>query len=604
MPEKQYNKDKLMEEKSVENKTNIVGFNRDYKFYLNNAENENIKGNYSKAIFYALKALNLAKMEDKIEIYFLLHIYYRNIHSMDNALYFGFKYMSLCPPSSYKRGKISNMIASALALYGHTKQSKYYYEQILAIPDEQKGLDQKNTDVLQSWKDNANTSLRTIKKESFTTVRTGKVENAAERIGDRFFREGNYDCAIEAYEKQCDLHNPQVRSQIILSYIGRDRNADKAMEILEKYGEDTIEDICIGLIVYDLASNRKKYVTTKNKLHPDSLDPTYLYKVAMLLITTSAGGEIDYALALKVIEKAFSYGILSTDFKYVYALTLFNFGDLKRAKEEFIDLKKYDIFNSAAYSYFLDLIERKDTSKQIPFSIGGLPELRNRFDKAIRLANIDDKNDLKKLFNENKDLFYHLRNMINHHLISALIKLDYGPVYDYLDYLLLSGGGDFHYLINVMLVYYYAHKTYIHRTIDGIYVEYSFFAPRIKDSAKESLLRLKNPKSFYMEKLSQDYTVAYNALERAYEYFVNNEPTMSVYFDFLRDCKFPEGSVFEGKCILEVEYDKQDTLKLASYIIYLVYKQNHKQISIDEIVPSRFTEEEFEAFLDKMGLLL
>lgn len=596
-----------MEEKSVENKTNIVGFNRDYKFYLNNAENENIKGNYSKAIFYALKALDLAKMEDKIEIYFLLHIYYRNIHSMDNALYFGFKYMSLCPPSSYKRGRISNMIASTLALYGHTKQSKYYYEQILAIPDEQKGLDQKNIDALQSWKDNANTSLHTIKKESFTTVHSGKVENAAERIGDRFFREGNYDCAIEAYEKQCDLHNPQVRSQLILSYIGRDRNADKAMEILEKYGEDTIEDICIGLIVYDLASNRKKYVATKNKIHPDSLDPTYLYKVAMLLITTSAGGEIDYALALKVIEKAFSYGILSTDFKYVYALTLFNSGDLKRAKEEFIDLKKYDIFNSASYSYFLDLIERKDTSKQIPFAIGGLPELRNRFHKAIRLANINDKNDLKKLFNENKDLFYHLCGMVqkDYNLISALIKLDYGPVYDYFDYCLLSGEGDFYFQSFVMLIYFSAHKTFIHHTIDGIYVEYSFFAPRIKDSAKESLLRLKNPKSFYLEKLSQDYTAAYNALERAYEYFVHSEPAMSVYFDFLRDCKYPDGATFEGKCILEVEYESQDIAKLASYIVYLVYKSNHKQIAIENIVAFfRLHEQDFEAFLDKMGLLL
>ena len=449
----------------VDDEEKIVNFKQDSTFYVGKFLKEFAKGNIISAINYAQKASTLCKSGDRRLIWSSLSQYYRQVHMYTESLFYAFKKLQLVSNNPREASNVYLDIASIYNEIEDTSNAKFYSTLT------QNFCEKSSENYLKAEEIN-----KEIKKKTFTLHKSNSsVEEAGANIGHRFFVERNFPCAVEAFENHSDLKNPQVRSELVLSYISMGEDLEKAKNILETYGEDTTEDICIGLVLYGLMHDKKNYDKTKRKIVVQNIEPQNLFRLAVFLMTSSPDGTFDYDLALKIMERAFSYGIMTLDFQNLYAITLFNSGRYDDAKKEFITLKSYDVFNASIYDYFLEKIDKKSTNTKIEhflfqFSVPRelYEKVKGEFDKILNYNSAD----LKDYFYKNSDMFYLISQMKPYKYLSLLCKLEElhdSKVDEFIDYILLSMSVPYA-TKQILLSLKFSHQTYISCVYGGKFV--------------------------------------------------------------------------------------------------------------------------------------
>ena len=559
----------------------IINFAQDYSFYLSRSKKEYSLGNFSKAISFALSSLPRAKSEQLPEICFELSKYYKQMHMAEPSLYYSY----LCIKSIFQNdsllAKAYDNIGSIFYENGNNMQAKYYYELVLQCPAVENELEKTAREV-----------LKEIKKENFSRKSQIITSNNSigANIGHRFFMERDFKCAIEAYEKHSDLSDPTVRSQLVLSYVSCGDNIDKAKEIIEKYGTDTTDDLCVGLVVYQLLGDKEKYYKTRKKINPNKIEPHNLFKVAVFLVTTTVDGTFDYQLALSVMEKSFDYGIMTVDFQYLYALTLLSAGQTDNAKEQFINLKSYDKFNEGLYDYYLNKIFIKAPKRHYMFSFDLPRELRNNLTAIFALAMQKEDDELFKFFNEHKSQFYLMSRFDLARylpLLKALCNVNDKEVTKFVDYILFSSHVNDD-IKKYILINQATSQTYISLAKNGIYTSFKLLGNKLAGK-----VGLSNYENFYMKLLSQKNHTLHESILVSLDYFLGK--------DFVSKIDF---SLLQNHVVLNFTYEDNELIPLSCFLITILYKLNsYSRESLSDVLTNfKLSKEDFDAFIHKYGL--
>ena len=569
----------------MEKENKVVGFKQNSKFYIVKSLKEFAGGDIISAINYAQKALPLCKNAEKVTIYSSLSQYYRQIHMYRESIFYAFKKLQLLTNNPKVLSSTYLGIANIYDEIEDCENAKFY------ATFAQNACDDSSPNF-----EKAKKLDKEIKKKTFT-LHSGNssVEEAGINIGHRFFIERNFPCAVEAFESHSDLKNSQARSELILSYISMGEDLDKAKEVFEKYSEDTTEDICIGLILYGLMKDKKNYDKIKSKIVLNMIEPQNLFRLAVFLLTSSPDGAYDYKLALDIMERAFSYGIMTLDFQNLYAITLFNSGRYEDAKKEFITLKSYDVFNTSIYDYFLDKISSKTKMEHILFGFNIPQELYNNLKKEFGNILNYASDDLKEYFYKNEKKFYLIPRMKAYTYLSLLCKLQGlhdAKINEFIDYILLNSAVPYA-VKQVLLSLKFSNQTYIYCSYGGKFVEYNFFGSASKSDSSKIAIKENNKSSFVLNKLSKENSILYEGVRLAFEYFLSNVKDVSIDFSPLKNENF-----------FEIIYSKEDMFALASHIVFYLTKQNNLIECENEKVFEHFglDGEGYCAFLEKYGL--
>ena len=567
----------------MEKGNKIINFAQDYSFYLSRSKKEYSLGNFSKAISFALSCLPRAKTEQLPEICFELSKYYKQMHMAEPSLFYSFLCIKFLSQNHPLLPKVYDNIGSIFYDNGNNMQAKYYYELVIQWPAVESEMDKTARGI-----------LKEIKKERFSRNSQIVTSNNSigANIGHRFFLERDFKCAIEAYEKHSDLSDPVVRSQLVLSYVSCGDNIDKAKEIIEKYGTDTTDDLCVSLVVYQLLGDKDKYYETRKKINPNKIEPHNLFKVAVFLVTTSVDGTFDYPLALSVMEKSFDYGIMTIDFQYLYALTLLSAGRMDNAKEQFIDLKSYDKFNEGLYDYYLNKIFIKAPKFHYMFSFDLPRELKNNLTAVFSLAMQKKDDELVAFFEQHKASFYLMpRFDLARYLplLRALCNINNKEIIKFVDYILFSS----HVSDDVkkyIVINQAMSQTYVSLSKNGIYTSFKLLGNKLAGQ-----VGLSSYENFYMKLLSQKNHTLHESILVALDYFLSK--------DFVSNIDF---SLLQNHNVLNITYEESEIIPLSCFLITLLYKLNgySRESLSDVLISFKLSKEDFDAFVQKYGLEL
>lgn len=227
-----------------------------------------------------------------------------------------------------------------------------------------------------------------------------------------------YEDSIKLLNELGNFENEQIRSNLCLNYVFS-KQFQKAIDLMDKYGQDTVIDLCNLFFLYSMMGNEagQKVVIDKINKYKKTYSLEDLFRIGLVF------GEMGYfkeALNFMTYYSSSEHiHILST---FYYALTCLNAEMFKEAKAKFLDLYNFDYFNRYIYLYYINCCENRDKSKfRYDFDVPESEQrkLRKRVKKYLT---IDDE-ELLKEFKKNKPDFFYLANHITREREDILLRL-------------------------------------------------------------------------------------------------------------------------------------------------------------------------------------
>ncbi len=371
---------------------NLIQFNRDSMFYYENA----VKYFRMKEIDKALNFMKRGEKKDKgvQEFYYLLYaqanLLLKNINL---AIIF---HSLIMKNSNFEELGLANLILMYTFL-DDVQKVDYYKKRLEKDFPKDKKMIEGYLSRTNNW---------TSKKSNKTFKVYSNLSYLEEQLKTprKYMNEQKYEKAIKEFEKIGEFSYEVLRSELAIAYIFN-KNFDKAQDLLNNYGENSIHDLCNQIIIsYNLNDYDKVKQIKQILLSFKTKDDEILLRIGLSLAYSG-----EYESASFIIRKYLDGNVLfDFDLEIYYIICCINSNRYQSAKNRLIDLKKYIPFCNLVFDYYLNACRKKEKI-ELAFFDGALPKSKiSQVNKQIKEFCELDEESLKEKFLCYPDLFYYV----------------------------------------------------------------------------------------------------------------------------------------------------------------------------------------------------
>ena len=406
----------------------VIDFKKDDKFYFDKANQLLFNNEFLPSIRYFHKAIDLAKDKTaflRCSYYLVLAQAYAKIELFDLSNFYYFK--------ALENDVFAQLVFRGLGENFYSQNevliSKFYLNQCINLYDA--------SQVAASAKEKL-AEINKIEKPKLRVVNeeTTVLSLDEQRKIEKYISNGKFNDVIMLMEEKKDFSNPKLRAELALAYFFTNNNK-KGIELIEKFGDGSLTDLCNLLLMYFNSNDEKNYNKIKEELLNFKIeDDEQYFKIGLTLAQTE-----QFEKAKEYMKLFLNRNPFEVELKFLYAITCLNCNDRLEAKNIFIDLKTLDPFNSYVLNYYLNLCNSEESVKlQYIFNLplSEYSKVQNIVKEIILFSNLD----LLNFFNNHEDLFYFLaRNeetLLVKSLFLKLSKIDDENVREFFDYVLIS----------------------------------------------------------------------------------------------------------------------------------------------------------------------
>ena len=348
---------------------NLIQFNRDSMFYYENA----VKYFRMKEIDKALNFMKRGEKKDKgvQEFYYLLYaqanLLLKNINL---AIIF---HSLIMKNSNFEELGLANLILMYTFL-DDVQKVDYYKKRLEKDFPKDKKMIEGYLSRTNNW---------TSKKSNKTFKVYSNLSYLEEQLKTprKYMNEQKYEKAIKEFEKIGEFSYEVLRSELAIAYIFN-KNFDKAQDLLNNYGENSIHDLCNQIIIsYNLNDYDKVKQIKQILLSFKTKDDEILLRIGLSLAYSG-----EYESASFIIRKYLDGNVLfDFDLEIYYIICCINSNRYQSAKNRLIDLKKYIPFCNLVFDYYLNACRKKEKI-ELAFFDGALPKSKiSQVNKQIKL---------------------------------------------------------------------------------------------------------------------------------------------------------------------------------------------------------------------------
>lgn len=407
-------------------KTNILQFNRDDKFYFKKGNDFLSQGNVSKAIKYFQKAVNEAQNKNaflRCSYYLVLAQAYSLAQNMELSNFYYFK-------------ALENDVFAQLVFRGlgenflHQNDeltARFYLNQCVNLLE--------NSQVANSAKERLD-GLDKASHKKFKVIYPNSCDGLLSKTEGLMSR-GKFDDVVALLESEGNYKDPKVRAELSLAYFFTNQTK-KGLELVENYGDDSVFDLCNLLLIYYCEEDKVNFEATKTKLRAkDKISDEEYFKIGLTFAQTN-----ELQLAKTYMKEFLSKSNPEPDLLFLYCITLMNNGDFDEAKSLLLDLKNVDPFNNYIFNYYLKICAEKPKECKLEY-IFSIPvseflKVQVKLKEFLTL----ELNELLNEFKSNQDLFYFVASLPDSNTKNAVLeilsKIDDDCLNNYFSYILLT----------------------------------------------------------------------------------------------------------------------------------------------------------------------
>lgn len=365
---------------------NVIQFDKDYKFYFKKASSFLNDGKITKAIEYFLRAKEKCRGGEIYILHFMLAQAYFFLNNLElSSLYYFLSLKEDLMTQSAMRGLGENFAVS-----GDVILARFYLNGCANLGETLMG---------QSAKER----LKTLEnlQPKFLVLNGDMSETPAIESARKCMSEGKFEDAISLYEKSGNLNDDDVRSELSLAYFF-ENNTEKSLEILQKFGSETVSDLCNFLLVYHAKGDQENYDKTLDIIrNKENATDEEKFKIALALAQTRR-----LSLALVYMEDYLYKNKTDTELEFYYILALINDGQYEKAKRHLINLKKILPFDSYLFDHYIEMCNA-GTAVKLDYAYALPVKELSKIQTKIKSYLVLNNQELKNIFLENQKFFYY-----------------------------------------------------------------------------------------------------------------------------------------------------------------------------------------------------
>ena len=254
-------------------------------------------------------------------------------------------------------------------------------------------------------------------------------------LAHELMSKGDVSNAIKCYEEIGNFENEDVRNELVMAYVF-DEELQKASDLINKYGKDSIQDLISKMIVEYSLGNRESFEKAKKELLArDIRDYEQKYRIGASFSQVN-----EPKLAMEYMQDYVESGMAEAELDFLYCIVCINCGFGEKAKSRLIDLKTVDLFDRYIIDYYIKACstDGKHNYKYI-FNLPKREE--NIVNTKIKEMLVQTPEKLLEEYKNNEDMFYYIAKQnsnISNLLLLKLASIDDNRLDDFFDFVLFG----------------------------------------------------------------------------------------------------------------------------------------------------------------------
>ena len=246
---------------------------------------------------------------------------------------------------------------------------------------------------------------------------------------------GDISGAIKCYEDIADFENEDVRNELAMAYFF-DGELQKASDLVNQYGKDTVQDLISKMIVeYSIGNKESFEMAKKELLARDITDLEQRYRVGASFSQVN-----EPELAMEYMRDYVESGTAEAELEFLYCIACINCGHGDRVKNRLIDLKTVDPFDEYIFDFYIKACSSvgKHNYKYI-FNIPKREE--NVINAKIKEMLVQTPEALLNEYKNNESMFYYIAKQntsTSNLLLLKLASIDDKCLDDFFDFVLFG----------------------------------------------------------------------------------------------------------------------------------------------------------------------